>query len=81
MTLLVAQGCSKEDNEISDPQTELPTLSEAERIEIESLRLLLSEITFLPLDKIIYDQKTESFYYMGVKQITIQTLREIRDQK
>lgn len=79
LPLLVAQGCAKDENE--PVKVETPSLSEAEKAEIESLKILFAQITSLPVEMISYDQNSDSFYYMGVQQITRQTMREIRDQK
>jgi hypothetical protein len=68
--LLFAQSCSKAED--SRPQTE--TLSDSEKAEIAELKILLSEITSFPVDKIVYNEKEQAFYYMGVKQITKERL-------
>lgn len=79
--LLLTQGCSKEDEQDSVPQTEISSLSESEKVEIDELKIFLAELSLLPEEKLVYNEKDKSFYYKDVMQITKERLQEIKAKR
>ncbi|PTS97295.1 hypothetical protein DBR11_17495 [Pedobacter sp. HMWF019] len=77
VALVTIAGCKKQSNELT--KEEVKKESSVDSLEIESLKIYLSELYHLDIKEISFDPKTGNFIYHDVVQITRERLIEIRN--
>lgn len=67
--LSILSACEKRE-ELKEKPVKQEVVSNVYEISIDTLKAFMYEINRFPIDKIVYDPKTEKFFFLDVEQYT-----------
>ncbi|WP_113661812.1 hypothetical protein [Pedobacter nanyangensis] len=71
--LPILSACEKGE-QLKEEPVKQEVVSNANEVSIDTLKAFIYEIGNVPIDQIVYDSKTEKFFFLGVEQYTREQL-------